>query len=241
MILVLKGEGINCERETAAAFARLGAEARIMSVRELLANPSELLNARILALPGGFSYGDEIQSGHILGLALTQGLKDIWPEFIKRQGLAIGICNGFQTLMKMGVFEEKRTISLVHNSPHGFQDRWVKVNVRTSKCIWTKGLEGKTLDLPIRHGEGRVWSQDTSFETLDNMGQVALVYSQDVNGSMGKIAGLTDPTGQILGLMPHPEAALESWLMPDALTPQAHELNTQIFKNAVEFVSGVKS
>ena len=122
----------------------------------MLENPARLLSSRILALPGGFSYGDEIQSGHILGLALTHALREVWPEFIKRRGLAIGICNGFQTLMKMGVFESERTMALVANHPAGFRDRWVHMNVLESRCLWTRGLEGKTLTLPMRHGEGRI-------------------------------------------------------------------------------------
>lgn len=232
-VLVLKGEGLNCERETAAAFQRFGGHVDILNVRELLARPARLLESDILALPGGFSYGDEIQSGHILGLALKKAFMDVWPMFLKRRGLAIGICNGFQTLMKMGVFETERTLALVHNSPAGFQDRWVSMRVHPSHCVWTKGLEGKTMQLPMRHGEGRIWSELTTPERLMQQGQVVFTYSENVNGSMGQIAGITDATGQVLGLMPHPEAALESWIFPDVAMIDALPLNAKLFQNAL--------
>lgn len=234
-VLVLKGEGLNCERETAAAFQRFGAHVDILNVRELLSRPARLLESDILALPGGFSYGDEIQSGHILGMALKDALKDVWPMFLRRKGLAIGICNGFQTLMKMGVFESERTIALVHNSPAGFQDRWVTMNVQNSKCVWTRGMEGKKMQLPMRHGEGRIWSESTTPEMLKDQGQVVFTYSENVNGSMGQIAGITDASGQVLGLMPHPEAALETWLMPDVSMNESIQFNAQLFQNALQY------
>jgi len=234
-VLVLKGEGLNCERETAAAFLRFGGPVDVLNVRELLSRPARLLESDILALPGGFSYGDEIQSGHILGMALKEALKDVWPMFLRRRGLAIGICNGFQTLMKMGVFETERTMALVHNSPAGFQDRWVEMNVQKSKCVWTRGMAGKKMRLPMRHGEGRIWSETTTPEMLQTQGQIVFTYSEDVNGSMGRIAGITDASGQILGLMPHPEAALETWLMPDSTMNDAIQLNAQLFQNALQY------
>lgn len=233
-VFVFKGEGLNCERETAQAFTRFGGKVEIISARELMENPVRLLECQILAFPGGFSFGDEIQSGHILGSALKSALKETWPLFLKRGGLALGICNGFQTLMKMGVFETERTLALVHNTPHGFRNRWVTLETHESHCVWTRGMSGKTFALPMRHGEGRLWSEKTNVETLKTQGQVVFTYSEDVNGSMGRIAGLTDVTGQILGLMPHPEAALETWLLPEGESSGSIQFNQQIFKNALQ-------
>ncbi len=239
-ILVLRGEGINCERESARAFERLGAKTTPCSVRDLVRAPTKLLQASMLVFPGGFSYGDEMQSGHVLGLALKEALKEVWPAFLARGGLVIGVCNGFQTLMKMGVFEAgPRTLALAHNESHQFIDRWVSLEVRSSRCIWTRGLEGRELVLPSRHGEGRIWSETTSFEMLDDLGQVPLRYRENINGSMGRIAGLCDPSGQILGMMPHPEAALDEWLFPaEYRSPEKAQLNALLFQNALKHLQG---
>ena len=235
-VLVLADEGINCERETARAFTDLGAQAEIVSVRDFLRAPKMLLDFQIFALPGGFSFGDEISSGQVLGLALKDGLKEIWPQFLQQKGLSIGICNGFQILMKMGVFGP---LSLVANAKHEFQDRWIDLQVEKSKCVWTKNMEGEKLYLPIRHGEGRIWVSDSKrTETLAQMteeGTVVLRYEGDPNGSLDRIAGLCDSTGQVLGLMPHPEAALSEFLVPDKTQTPKVKLHTQLFKNALHF------
>jgi phosphoribosylformylglycinamidine (FGAM) synthase-like amidotransferase family enzyme len=223
-VWVLRGEGINCEQETAEAFRRAGAEPRMLHARELCARPSLLLEAPILALPGGFSFGDEITSGQVLGLMLRQALAPVWPEFLARQGLVIGVCNGFQVLAKMGVFGP---VSLVHNRQGHFIDQWVHTKVEGAHCIWTRGLEGQELHLPMRHGEGRLWAPTGLGDA-----RAALTYTRDVNGSYQQIAGLTDVTGQILGLMPHPEAALRPELHPTR-DPRAAESLLKIFHNAV--------
>ncbi|MBY0517466.1 MAG: phosphoribosylformylglycinamidine synthase subunit PurQ [Bacteriovoracaceae bacterium] len=232
-VLVLKGEGLNCENETAFIFERLGAQVTKRHVRDFLENPNELLENHVFALPGGFSFGDEIQSGHLLALSLSKALKGIWSQFLAEKRLVLGICNGFQVLMKMNAFEENRTIALVENTPHGFIDRWVSLRVHESFCVWTKGLSGQELFLPIRHGEGRVWSSQKGTETI--RGKIALSYVDDVNGSLENIAGLTDATGQILGLMPHPEAASISWLLPEDNKDKA-DLNYKIFENALHYI-----
>lgn len=235
-VLVLSGEGINCERETAKAFENQGAEPRIVSVRKFLNTPQMLLDFQIFALPGGFSFGDEISSGQVLGLALKDGLKEIWPTFLKQKGLCIGICNGFQILMKMGVFGD---LSLVANSRHEFQDRWIDLQIEKSNCVWTQGLEGESIFLPIRHGEGRVWApENRHLELINQMtedGRIVLRYDGDPNGSLHQIAGLCDSTGQVLGLMPHPEAALSEFLVPEKSKILKVQLHTRLFQNAHHF------
>lgn len=240
-VMVLAGEGINCETETAAAFEKCGASAEIVYVQEWLKNPKLLENYQILAFPGGFSYGDELHSGQILALDLKYTVGEELKKHIERQGLIIGICNGFQILMKLGIFEnqsQERTMTLFHNESFKFQDRWVKCNVPDSRCIWTRNL--REISLPVRHGEGRVIfkgdeeSQKDLFRKMLSMDQIALTYSEDINGSFGKIAGLTDVTGQVLGLMPHPEAALENYLHPAGYQQDPY-LPLTLFKNAVHF------
>lgn len=241
-VMVLSGEGINCETETSLAFAKAGALADIVHIQEWKKNPKLIFDYQVLALPGGFSYGDELHSGQILALDMKYSVGKELNEFIKKKGLIIGICNGFQILMKLGVFEPasgERKMTLFHNESFKFQDRWVRCEFPESKCIWTKGL--KTLSLPVRHGEGRILidgtieEQSRYFEIIKSQGQVALTYTEDINGSYNRVAGLTDPTGQIFGLMPHPEAALEPYLYPSSFI-QDTGLPLNLFKNAIQYV-----
>jgi phosphoribosylformylglycinamidine synthase I len=240
-VMVLAGEGINCEQETSNAFLKAGGKPEVVYVEEWKRNPELIFNYKILALPGGFSFGDELHSGQILALDLKYSVGKELKKFIENKGLIIGICNGFQILMKLGVFEPEpgqRKMTLFHNSSFKFQDRWVQCRVNESKCVWTKNL--KMVNLPVRHGEGRILfegtenEQEAFYQQLLSSGQVALTYSENINGSYAEIAGLTDPSGQILGLMPHPEAALESWLHPDAYA-QPPALPLTLFKNAISY------
>lgn len=240
-VMVVAGEGINCETETSNAFRKAGAEVEIVFIQEWMKNPKLILNYQILAFPGGFSYGDELHSGQILALDLKYSVANELKEFISKKGLVLGICNGFQILMKLGVFENQsveRTMTLFHNDSFKFLDQWVKCAVPESKCVWTKGI--KELSLSVRHGEGRIVLkgdedfQKSLYQNLISANQVALTYQNDINGSYARIAGLTDPTGQIFGLMPHPEAALDSALHPEGYQQDPY-LPLTIFKNAVKF------
>lgn len=241
-VLVLSGEGINCERETARAFNQVGIESLIVPVRHFLERPEMLLEFQIFALPGGFSFGDEISSGQVLGLALKDGLKNIWPTFLKQKGLCIGICNGFQILMKMGVFGN---LSLVANAPHAFQDRWIDLKVEKSHCVWSQGLEGENLYLPIRHGEGRIWApsmqKEEILKQMTQNGNIVLRYEGDPNGSLSQIAGLCDSSGQVFGLMPHPEAALNEYLVPEKTKTSKISLHSRLFENAKLFAQENRS
>lgn len=240
-VMIVAGVGINCETETAEAFKKAGAQTDIVFVQEWMKNPSLLNQYQILAFPGGFSYGDELHSGQILALDLKYTLGNELKKFIDNRGLVLGICNGFQILMKLGIFEnqtQERTMTLFHNESFKFQDRWVKCSVPDSRCVWTRGL--REMSLPVRHGEGRIVlkgdedNQKDLFRKLISMNQIALTYNEDINGSYGKVAGLTDVTGQVLGLMPHPEAALESYLHPQNYQ-QDFNIPLTLFKNAVSF------
>lgn len=213
-ILVLCGDGINCERETALAFEIAGGSPEIMHVNDLLAKPDCLHNYRGMAFPGGFSFGDDLGAGLVLGLKLRSTMANQLREFIAAGNPIIGICNGFQVLSKLGLlpdFNGPRTMALAPNIHGRFIDRWVRMNVHQNNiCKWTEGLTD--IELPVRHGEGRVvflsGQEKTIYERLVAQGQVVLQYQEDINGSYAQIAGICDPTGLVLGLMPHPEAFL---------------------------------
>ena len=224
-VLVLTGDGINCERETALAFTLAGATPTIIHINDLLAAPKRLGEFAALALPGGFSFGDDLGSGQILALKLKTALGDALRDFVAKERPIIGICNGFQALTKLGLLPRPfsaRVMAIAHNSGGHFLDRWVGLDVdEKSPCIWTQGL-GATEDLilPIRHGEGRVVFSPEDPEKIHSelarSGQIPLRYRDDVNGSYGRIAGVCDPSGLIFGLMPHPEAAISKLQYPDS-------------------------
>lgn len=230
-VLVLGGDGVNCETETAFIFDSLGAKSTIATANALLANPDQLFEYDILALPGGFSFGDEIRSGQVLALKLSKIRPQI-EQFIAHKKLIIGICNGMQVLTNL-----KLVKGSMRENIHGkFQNFWVKINVLDSPCVWTKGLPA-TIELPIRHKEGNfqlATQEDINFVQKNNL--VALEYLEDVNGAMFKTAGITDPSGQILALMPHPEAATDPKLNP--LSNQS--FGQLIFKNAIDYIKGQK-
>lgn len=227
-VLVLSGDGINCERETARAFNRAGGDAEIVHVNRFLQNPEMLKDYCVLALPGGFSFGDEVRSGLVLARKMELLFKDRIEQFVKNNGLVIGICNGFQVLCQLGVFGE---VTLAKNRQGVFIDTWVEVDCTKNDSPWFRGLAGKTLRLPIRHGEGRLLlGERPEFHS-------ALRYLKDVNGSFEQNAGIVDKSGRILGLMPHPEAALDSWLHPFPENVNENcNLIKSIFENGVTHV-----
>jgi phosphoribosylformylglycinamidine synthase subunit PurQ / glutaminase len=215
LFLVLAGDGINCERETAHALAVAGAESKIVHVNDVAETPSMLKTYDGLAIPGGFSFGDELGSGQIMALKIRYKLGDAFFGLVRDKKPVIGICNGFQVLVKLGLLPfpdaPERQVALAANESGRFMNRWVDLEVDTkSVCLWTHGLAKSHISLPVRHGEGRIvfaaGKEQSLFDTLQKNGQIPLTYTEDINGSYGRIAGLTDPTGVVLGLMPHPEA-----------------------------------
>jgi phosphoribosylformylglycinamidine (FGAM) synthase-like amidotransferase family enzyme len=235
--IVLTGDGINCERETARAFEEAGAKAEILHVNTLLQNPKHLLDAQIFALPGGFSFGDELKSGKILAEKMRETILDSFAEFHRRGGLTIGVCNGFQILIQLGAFEPelgspRRNATLSTNDHGTFMDRWVRCSVtdQAQSSPWFKGVSG-SLMLPVRHKEGRI-QLSGPLEAL-----IPLRYQESINGSHDRAAALLDPTGRIFGLMPHPEAGVNGFLNPLDVSPAEKDQNAktlrQIFQNAV--------
>ena len=243
--LILRAAGTNCDLEAAYAFERAGAVAENLHVNRLLENPALLDKFQIIAVPGGFSYGDDIAAGKILANQIAHHLRDAFQKFVESARPIIGICNGFQVLVKTDLLPGSlggrtgQTCTLTNNDSGRFTDRWVKLAGRGGKCIWTQGIE--RMELPIAHGEGKfVPADDAVRRELWDKGHVALVYDQDnPNGSVDDIAGVCDSTGLIFGLMPHPERHIDpiqhpAWTSRKPLPAEGEGL--RIFRNAVEFV-----
>ena len=239
-VLVLTGDGVNCERETARAFEMHGAQTKITHINDLEASASSIHEFDILALPGGFSFGDDLGSGKIFALKISKFLGDEFNQFIKAKKPVIGICNGFQVLTKLGVFTDfdSRFIGLAQNESGQFIDQWEELKVQSSKCIWTKGID--SIKLPIRHGEGR-FILNRANDELSHLceqfmknDQVVLTYTNNPNGAHEDIAGVCDSSGLVFGLMPHPEAAVHSELYPGGKV--IGELGSVLFKNAITYI-----
>jgi phosphoribosylformylglycinamidine synthase subunit PurQ / glutaminase len=215
--LILRTAGTNCDRETAYAFELAGSEPEYMHVNRLLERPDVLHDYQLVALPGGFSYGDDIAAGRIFANQIRHHLPEAFARFIEAGKPVIGICNGFQVLVKTDLLpgsvagQSGQTATLAHNECGRFIDRWVHLAGSPGKCIWTQGVE--QIELPIAHGEGRFVPRTEEIgQALFENGQVALVYAPadgeadyNPNGSTDDVAGVCDPSGLVFGLMPHPE------------------------------------
>jgi phosphoribosylformylglycinamidine synthase subunit PurQ / glutaminase len=237
--IVLGGYGFNADAELAEALSLAGARTERLHVADLVADPGRLGGARILAFPGGFSFGDHLGSGQVLALLCRRTLRPALERFISEGGLVIGICNGFQVLVRMGILPNRsgtwvREASLIHNDTGRFVDGWYPVSFeKGSRCVWTKGLEARPL--PVRHGEGRFVARDAAaLEALEREGLVAARYSSgNPNGSERGVAGICDPSGRVFGLMPHPEAFLYRENHPGRRRSSRDESGVELFENGV--------
>ena len=237
-VLVLSGDGMNCERESARAFSEAGGKVTILHVNELLKSPEILLGFKVLCVPGGFSFGDELRSGKILAEKLREHVLAVFKSFTVQGGLTLGICNGFQVLIQLGVFgvsRDEREITLATNNHGTFLNQWVELEVtpEAKKSPWFSGIDGNLL-MPMRHKEGRlVLKAGVSSDRF----RFPLRYLRDVNGSHQQAAALLDPSGQILGVMPHPEAATQGFLNALAHLELSPQMNAdkvkRLFINAV--------
>jgi len=249
--MVLRTAGTNCDAETAYALETAGAVAKRVHVNRVAEKPAELDGYAILAIPGGFSYGDDVAAGRILAVELTARLGDALRRFVERGGLVIGICNGFQVLVKTGLLPGSGlaagSATLTDNDCRRFYDGWVRLLCLPSRSLFTLGTN-QVIRLPVAHGEGRFVARDR--DTLDAIaarGLVAMQYCDaggaaarefpaNPNGSDLAIAGLSDHTGQVLGMMPHPERFVFGRQGPDwtrAETPPDQGDGLAIFRNAV--------
>jgi len=250
--LVLRGPGTNCDHETAHAFERAGGVSRRLQVQALAARPALLDDFQIFCIPGGFSYGDDIASGRILAVELAARLGDALQRFHDRGGLILGICNGFQVLLQTGLLlapdeAGRPRATLAPNTSGRFVDCWVHLQSQAAGCPFLEGLS--RFELPVAHAEGRfVTADEPALEAFDQAGQLVLRYAADAagtptnpNGSTRDIAGVCDPTGRILGLMPHPERVIEATQHPawvGRLDPSDEGAGLAVFRNAIRAAGG---
>jgi phosphoribosylformylglycinamidine synthase len=264
-VLVLTGFGLNCDYETAYAFELAGAVATRVHINSLISGEHALHDFDILVFDGGFSWGDDHGAGVLEAVRLKSNIGPAILKFIDAGKLVLGICNGFQALVNLGLLPgfdsdyETRHVALTCNDCGSFRDDWVAlIGNPDSHCVFTKGVS--QLDLPIRHGEGKLYASPEVINQLINNGQVVLQYAApngelaegqfpfNPNGSVHDIAGICDPTGRVFGLMPHPEAfnhwtnhpdwtrRKESMKRQDEPIPSDLTPGVQILKNGVDYI-----
>ena len=251
--IVLRAAGINCDLETEHALELAGAEARRVHINRIIEDKSALDEFQIIVFPGGFSYGDDVAAGKILANQIVHHLYDSVQKFIDDGKLVLGICNGFQVLVKAGILPgdnssgKQETVTITYNDSGKFEDRWVYLAPQTEKCIFIES--GRQIYLPVAHGEGKVVTKDTdTLEKLKADGHVAFKYVDkngkegdypiNPNGSVDSIAGLTDTTGRVLGLMPHPERHVRPTQHPhwSRLKNKQDSDGMTMFDNAVKYI-----
>jgi phosphoribosylformylglycinamidine synthase len=211
--LVIRTAGTNTDVETVVACERAGFKTALLHVNRMVEKPDQFREYDCFVIPGGFSYGDDLGSGRVFANELRLRLLDPIREFVGAGKLVLGICNGFQVLVKSGLLPDPLadgapTVTLTFNESGRFQDQWVKLKAVSGKCAWIG--EGETLETAITHGEGKFVAPAATLDRLEAAGQVVLKYVDgNPNGSLRDIAGICDPTGRVLGLMPHPEKHLD--------------------------------
>lgn len=257
--IILRTAGTNCDWETEHAFELAGAKARSVHINRLINNEAKLSSYDILAIPGGFSYGDDIASGKILANEIKYKLEAQIKKFAVNNKPIIGICNGFQVLVKMGflpdeeLFEQKTTLTF--NDSDRFECRWVNLKMVQNpksefQCLWTQNLP-EIIQLPVAHAEGKFVVDDTKIlRELEHNNQIVFQYVNDKgkpaeypfnpNGAMHSVAAICNRRGNIMGMMPHPERNIYKFQNPSrqGMTEKSeHAWGLQIFKNAVEHVN----
>ncbi|MFH1422672.1 MAG: phosphoribosylformylglycinamidine synthase I [Planctomycetota bacterium] len=249
--LVLRTAGTNCDKETCYAFELAGARCDLIHVKRLTEGKCLLSDYDILVIPGGFSYGDDIAAGRVLANEIKHSVYDQLRRFTERGGLVLGICNGFQVLVKLGLLPNidssyRQQVSLAWNSSNRFEDRWVYLKATSSKSVFVE--KGQMLYLPIAHAEGKiVLENEETKEKLVTNDQIVFKYV-DKNGNAGKypvnpngsildIAGICDPIGRVLGVMPHPERHIFGYQHPKWTRNGLKEEGDgfSIFRNAVNY------
>ncbi|MDD5178216.1 MAG: phosphoribosylformylglycinamidine synthase subunit PurQ [Candidatus Nanoarchaeia archaeon] len=227
-VLVLAGHGINCEEETKFAFDRAGAKAELVHVNDLINKSKNLEDYQILAFPGGFSFGDDTGSGNALANKIKNHLWDEIKYFVEGDKLAIGICNGFQVMTSLGLLPAldrkygNQQVALLPNENARYFTRWVDLKFE-GKSPWTNGIE--EMIIPIAHGEGKFYADQGILDKIENgklvaaryvRGDICNHFSLDANpnGSLNDIAAIMDKTGKLIGMMPHPERAVDVAQLP---------------------------
>lgn len=263
-ILILTGYGINCEEETAYAFERSGGQSKIVHVNDLIDGVVKLDDFQILAIPGGFSYGDDTGAGNALANRIKNNLGEAIFNFVRGDKLVIGICNGCQVLANLGISPAvnghygERQVVFDRNDNARYTDRWVWLKRVSSKCVWTRGI--KLLHVPIAHGEGKLTAPLEVLKEIQKNDQIAFLYSNsdgvpakgkypaNPNGAMLDIAAFTDHSGRVMAIMPHPERFIlaineENWTLKKEILKRKNKAfanegeGLQIFRNGVNYFS----
>jgi len=251
-VLILRAPGTNCDQETAFAFDLAGGQSEFIHINQLIEKPAIVEDYQILCLPGGFSYGDDIAAGRILGSQMQSRLFDVLSDFHASGKLILGICNGFQILIKSGFLlaadDDGLPATLTWNESGRFVDCWVNLKTDNEKCVFLKDVD--QMYLPIAHAEGKfVPRSDSILDQLSSNNQLALKYCRpgglnghvpyphNPNGSTAHVAGVCDETGRIFGLMPHPERHIDPTHHPrwtrEGLAEKGEGLI--VFENAVGY------
>ncbi|MDG2384391.1 MAG: phosphoribosylformylglycinamidine synthase I [Pirellulaceae bacterium] len=255
-VLILRAPGTNCDRETAFAFEQAGGSPDIVHINRLLETPSLAASYQILCLPGGFSYGDDIAAGRIAAGQMRHHLYDSLQDFRQHDKLILGICNGFQILLKAGILladhgELGPQATLAWNDSSQFEDRWVHLKATGDHCVFLRDIQ--SIYLPIAHAEGKFIARDTTtLSQLEAAGNLTLRYIKpqqngralsealpfpfNPNGSQANVAGACDDSGRVFGLMPHPERYIDPTHHPRWTRQPTDEINgLKVFQNAVDF------
>ncbi len=251
--IVLRAAGINCDWETEYALELAGARAQRIHINRLIEDKSALEKFQILVFPGGFSYGDDVAAGKILANQIRHHLYEPIQKFIDDGKLVLGICNGFQVLVKAEILPgdnstgKQSAVTITNNDSGKYEDRWVYLAPQTQKCIFLE--PDRQIYLPVAHAEGKVVTKDAdALEELKSKGHIAFKYVDEngkeggypvnPNGSMDSIAGLTDTTGRVLGLMPHPERHVRPTQHPRWSRMKNKQVadGITIFNNAVGYI-----
>lgn len=256
-VLILHATGTNRDREAAWACQAAGGEPEIVHVNQLRRRERRLQDYQMLVLPGGFSYGDALGAGRLWAVDLRHTLGDEIQEFITSGRPVLGICNGFQALVKAGWLpgppfsgrdDHHQAVTLTYNASGHFECRWVWLEPNPhSPCVFTRGLEGR-LYCPVAHGEGRFVPRDAAIlEQLRSMALIALtyvsphggpaVYPYNPNGSVADVAGICNPQGNVLGLMPHPEDHIFPWQHPRWTRGENDGLCLALFANGIRYAA----
>lgn len=247
--IMLRAPGTNCDFETKVAFEMAGAEVDTVLVTELFRGRKRLADYQIMVLPGGFTYGDDISAGKIMANEIKRGLGDDIKKFIEAGKLIIGICNGFQVMVKTGILPGisgmgGQPLTLTNNDSGRFECRWVYLKVnKDSPCVFTRGMEG--MYIPVAHGEGKLIAEPGVAEKLnivvryaDPDGDTQAGYPWNPNGSLDNAAGICDDSGRVFALMPHPERFVR-WTQHPRWTrekPREAGDGLRVFQNAVDWV-----
>ncbi|MFN9201405.1 MAG: phosphoribosylformylglycinamidine synthase subunit PurQ [Planctomycetaceae bacterium] len=253
-VLVLRAPGTNCDVETGWIFDHCGGQSNRVHLFRVLERPELLQDYQILCVPGGFSYGDDVGAGVIFGAQLRSHLAEAIQQFLTADKLVLGICNGFQVLMRSRILpgggetwpprpETEPDATLTWNENGRYTCRWVKLQVPAdTPSVFLKGI--RELELPMAHAEGRIAVRSEAVLTnWKARRQIAVTYDphDNPNGSAAGIAGLCDPTGRVLGLMPHPERFIHATQHPQwtrrrgTVSPEAEGAGAQLFRNAVNY------